>query len=242
MRYFIRFSYDGSCFSGFQRQNGLRTVQGEIENALFKLNGAPVNIHASGRTDKGVHAKGQCAHFDLDMNITEYNLRKYLNNALNGEIYINELSTISEFFHARYDVIRKTYCYYINMGDFNPVSRNYVCQWCKRLDVELMRDASSYLVGVHDFRSFCTDSSEIENSVRTIYDIDFSVRGRVLKITFVGNGFLRKMVRNIVAILLEIGDGKREPIYMKEVLDKRSRDGNLKCAFPGGLYLEKVEY
>ncbi|MDO4369060.1 MAG: tRNA pseudouridine(38-40) synthase TruA [bacterium] len=242
MRYFIRFSYDGSCFSGFQRQKGLKTVQGEIENALFKLSGVPVNIHASGRTDKGVHAKGQCTHFDLDMNITEYNLRKYLNNAFNGEIYIKELSTISEFFHARYDVIRKTYCYYINMGDFNPVFRNYVCQWCKRLDVECMRDASLYLVGVHDFRSFCTDSSEIENSVRTIYDIDFSVRGKVLKITFVGNGFLRKMVRNIVAILLEIGDGKREPIYMKEVLDKRSRDGNLKCAFPGGLYLEKVEY
>ena len=242
MRYFIRFSYDGSCFSGFQRQNGLKTVQGEIESALSKLNGSFVGIYASGRTDKGVHAKGQCAHFDLDLNISEYNLRKYLNRAFDGEIYISEVSVVSEFFHARYDVIRKTYCYYINMGEFNPICRNYVCQWCQELDVEAMRDASLYLVGVHDFRSFCSDSSEIENSVRTIYDIDFSISGRTLKITFVGNGFLRKMVRNIVAVLLMIGSGKRDSVYIKEVLDKKCRDGNLKCAFPGGLYLEKVEY
>lgn len=242
MRYFVSFSYDGSCFSGFQRQKNLKTVQGEFEKCLFSLEGKPVDLVASGRTDKGVHAKGQCAHFDLETSVTLYGLKKYLNRSFNGEIYVSSVTIVSDDFHARYDVKDKIYSYYINMGEFNPMMRNYVYQYCNKLDVDLMKMASMCLIGEHDFRSFCTDSKDKENCIRNIYSIDFKIDEDILKITFVGNGFLRKMIRNIVAILIEIGSCNKDVSYMEEVLLKKSRNGNLKCAFAGGLYLEKVNY
>lgn len=242
MRYFVSFSYDGSCFKGFQRQNKGKTVQGVMEDALSSLEGKHVDLVASGRTDKGVHAKGQCAHFDLDTSVTLYGLKKYLNNSFEGEIYISSVTKVSKDFHARYDVKDKIYSYYVNMGEFNPMMRNYVYQYCNNLDVTLMKKASMCLIGEHDFRAFCTDSKDKENCSRNIYSIDFKVDGDILCITFIGNGFLRKMIRNIVAILIEIGTGRRNVSYMEEILAQRKRNGNLKCAFPGGLYLEKVNY
>ena len=242
MRYFIKFSYDGSCFYGFQRQIGLKTVQGVIEEALMSLNGNVVNLCASGRTDKGVHAIEQCAHFDLYRDIKEYNLRKYLNSSFNGEIYVSSVEKVSDDFHARYDVKKKVYSYYMNMGEFSPIRRNYVYQLCVNLDVDKIKEASMYLLGEHDFRSFCTDEKNKDNCVRTIYSIDVFVLDDVLKITFCGNGFLRKMIRNIVAILIDIGLGKKDVSFLEEVLDNKSRTGNLKCVSGCGLYLEKVIY
>ena len=242
MRYFIKFSYDGSCFNGFQRQPGVKTVQGTVEDALVSLNGNDVNLCASGRTDKGVHALCQCAHFDLDRDIKEYNLKKYLNSSFDGEIYVSSLEKVSDDFHARYDVKSKIYSYYINMGDFSPVRRNYVYQLCDRLDVSLIKEASLCLLGEHDFRSFCTDEKNKDNCVRTIYSIDVFVLDDILKITFCGNGFLRKMIRNIVAILINIGFVKKDVSFLEDVLDNKSRTGNLKCVSGCGLYLEKVIY
>lgn len=242
MRYFIKFSYDGSCFNGFQRQPGMKTVQGVIEDALFQLSDCIVNLCASGRTDKGVHAIEQCAHFDLNLDIREYNLKKYLNSFFDGEIYVSSLEKVSDSFHARYDVKKKVYSYYINMGEFSPMFRNYVYQLCVNLDVDKIKEASMYLLGVHDFRSFCTDEKNKDNCVRTIYSIDISVLDNVLKITFCGNGFLRKMIRNIVAVFVDIGLGKKDVSFLKEVLDNKARTGNLKCVSGCGLYLEKVIY
>ena len=242
MRYFIKFSYDGSCFNGFQRQPGVKTVQGVIEDSLMLLNGNGVNLCASGRTDKGVHAIEQCAHFDLDRDIKEYNLRKYLNSSFNGEIYVSSVEKVSDDFHARYDVKKKVYSYYINMGEFSPIRRNYVYQLCVNLDVDKIKEASMYLLGEHDFRSFCTDEKNKDNCVRTIYSIDVFVLDNVLKITFCGNGFLRKMIRNIVAVFIDIGLGKRDISFLEEVLNNKSRTGNLKCVSGCGLYLEKVIY
>ena len=242
MRYFVSFSYDGSCFKGFQRQNKLKTVQGVMEDTLSSLEGKHVDLVASGRTDKGVHAKGQCAHFDLDTKVTLYGLKKYLNNSFDGEIYVSSVTEVDDSFHSRYDVKDKIYSYYINMGEFNPMMRNYMYQYGKKLDIDKMKKASKCLIGEHDFRSFCTDSKDKENCVRNIYSIDFSVKDNILCITFKGNGFLRKMIRNIVAILIEIGSDKKDISYMEEVLLQKKRNGNLKCAFPGGLYLEKVNY
>lgn len=242
MRYFITFSYDGSCFNGFQRQNGLKTVQGSLESALITLNGSLVSVCASGRTDKGVHALMQCAHFDLDREIKAYNLKKYLNNSFDGEIYVKEVSLVSDSFHARYDALSKVYSYYINTGEFSPVNRNYQYQYCKGLDVSLMKKASMCLIGKHDFRAFCTDSKDRENCVRTIYNIEFDILGDILKITFVGDGFLRKMIRNIVGSLIEVGSLKKDVSYVSDVLESNFRGGNLKCAPGCGLYLEKVNY
>ncbi len=242
MRYFVSFSYDGSCFSGFQRQEGLKTVQGVFEDALSSLEGSLVTISASGRTDKGVHAKGQCAHFDLSKNVTTYGLKKYLNRSFEGEIYISSVFIVDDKFHARYNVKTKVYSYYINMGEFNPMMRNYIYQYGEKLDVSLMKEAASYLIGEHDFRSFASFSNDKDNCVRIIKSIDFKVKDNVLKITFVGNGFLRKMIRNIVILFIGVGSGIYEPSYIKEILDKKKRDGNLKCAPSCGLYLEKVNY
>lgn len=242
MRYFITFSYDGSCFNGFQRQNSLKTVQGSLESALTSLNGSFVSVFASGRTDKGVHALMQSAHFDLDREVKTYNLKKYLNNSFDGEIYVKEVSLVCDSFHARYDAKSKIYSYHINMGEFSPVNRNYQYQYCKCLDVSLMRKASMCLIGKHDFRAFCTDSKDKENCVRTIYSIDFDILGDILKITFEGDGFLRKMIRNIVGSLIEVGSLKKDVSYVSDILESNFRGGNLKCAPACGLYLDKVNY
>lgn len=241
MRYLISFSYDGSCFDGFQKQNSKKTVQGELEKALSELEEKQVKIHASGRTDKGVHAKDQKAHFDLDKNVKLYNLKKYLNRKFSGEIYVNDIKEVDNNFHARYNVKSKTYTYYINTKEFNPIKRNYIYQYCNDLDIESMKKASGCLIGKHDFKSFCSDSSK-ENTIRTITSIDIKEKEGVISITFTGDGFLRKMIRNIVAILIEIGSNKKDISYMKEMLDNKVRTGNLKCANPEGLYLEKVKY
>ena len=242
MRYLINFSYDGSKFHGFQRQNKLKTVQGEIEKALANLAQSEVSIHASGRTDKGVHAKNQYAHFDLDKDIKPYNLKKYLNSNFNEEIYIKSVENVSNSFHARYNVKDKTYSYYINMDEFNPIEKDYVYQLCKKIDINEMKKASKCLIGEHDFRSFATDSNDKENTIREIYSITFENVNNQLKVTFVGNGFLRKMVRNIMGILIEIGLNKKKGSYLKDILDSKKRIGNLKCAPPEGLYLEKVSF
>lgn len=242
MRYLIKFSYDGSCFSGFQRQNNLRTVQGETEKVLTDLNQKQVNIHASGRTDKGVHALEQFAHFDLDKEVSLYNLKKYLNKSLNGEIYIKGVTNCSDDFHARYDVTRKTYSYYINTGEYNPIKRNYEYQLNEDLDINKMKKAVKCLIGKHDFKSFATDSDEKENTIREIYNISIKEENNIIKITFTGNGFLRKMIRNIVGILIEIGLNKEEVDYLKKILNKKKRAGNMKCAPACGLYLEEVSY
>ena len=242
MRYFASFSYDGSCFNGFQRQNDLKTVQGELEKALSSLEGSSVSIHASGRTDKGVHARCQCAHFDLNASVTLYGLKKYLNNKFSGEIYVFSIEEVSNDFHARYDCTSKVYSYYINMGEFDPTKRNYMYQSFDKLDIYLMQEASECLIGEHDFRAFCTDSKDKDDCIREIYSISFEIVDDILCISFEGNGFLRKMIRNIVSILIEIGSGKKDISYMKEILDSNKRTGNLKCAFAGGLYLEKVNY
>ncbi len=242
MRYFVSFSYDGSCFSGFQRQKNKKTIQGEFEKHLSALEGKQVELVASGRTDKGVHAIKQCAHFDLDTKVTLYGLKKYLNRLFNGEIYVSDINITNDNFHARYDVKTKKYSYYINMKEYTPTNRNYVYQYCKELDINKMKEASKCLIGEHDFRAFCTDSKDKENCIREIYSIDFNVKEGIVCISFKGNGFLRKMIRNIVAILIEIGNNTKEVTYMEKVLLEKKRNGNLKCAFAGGLYLEEVSY
>ena len=121
MRYLITFSYDGSKFKGYQKQPRLKTVQGEIEKALKELNTDPVTIHGSGRTDAGVHAFNQKAHFDLDIDITEEKLHKALNSLLNDYIYIKKVEEVDSTFHARFNVSAKEYIYKINMGEYDPV-------------------------------------------------------------------------------------------------------------------------
>lgn len=242
MRYKITFSYDGSCFYGYERQPGLKSVQGEIENILSDINDSLVTIHSSGRTDKGVHALMQVAHFDLDKDVSLYGLKKVLNKRLNGDVYINNVTIVSDSFHARYDVLDKTYCYYINILDFDVFRKNYVYQYCKSLDINLMKEASKMFIGTHDFRSFCKDDKVKENCVRTIKSISVEESNGIIVIKICADGFLRKMVRNIVGLLIEVGSYKKDINDVLRIINSKGYVKQIKSAPGCGLYLESVNY
>lgn len=237
------FSYDGSMFNGYERQKNLHTVQGVIEDVLTSVNGnKKVNIYASGRTDKGVHARHQMAHFNLDKDIKLYGIKDLINKKCEG-IYVNSIKKVNDKFHARYDVRAKTYSYYINTKDYDVFKRNYVYQYNKKLDINAIKKASSCLLGEHNFKSFCNGSKEKENFIRNISTISIEDNDGIVKISITGNGFLRSMVRNIVGVMLDIGSGKKDISYMEYVLNLCDRKSFIvKSAYSGGLYLEEVLY
>ena len=151
MRYLITLSYDGTNYKGYQTQPGLVTIQEQIEKALTKINdGKKTTFTSSGRTDKGVHAKMQCGHADLDINITEYKLKRAMNSNLPEDIHVIKTEKVADDFHARYNVLEKTYEYYMNIGEYNPIERNYVFQYNYKLNVEKMQEGIKYLLGEHD--------------------------------------------------------------------------------------------
>lgn len=246
MRYFITFSYDGSKYKGYQKQVDDRTIQGEIEQVLKQINsGVDVCIHASGRTDAGVHALNQRAHFDMEKKIDVLKLKASMNSLLPDDIYIKNVDVVSNDFHARYNVKAKEYVYKINMGEYDPIEKDYVYQYNKRLDVVEIERALKYLEGTHDFKAFCKADSEKEDYVRTIVQTNL-IRDlkNVNKITisFLGTGFLRYMVRNMVGTLIEIGEGKRKSEDILDIFNSLDRKEAGKTAPASGLYLRDVFY
>lgn len=245
MRYFMTFTYDGSKFKGYQKQPRSKTVQGEIEKALQKMSGDKVDIYASGRTDAGVHALNQRAHFDLNMNITVSKLKQALNSLLPDTIYVKNIEEVSEMFHARFNVKAKEYIYKINMGEYDPIEKDYVYQYNKKLDVVAIERALKYIEGTHDFKSFTKADEEKDNYVRTIVQTNlFRDLKNVNKITisFLGTGFMRYMIRNIVGTLIEIGEGRRKSEDIIEILEAKDRRKAGITAKPEGLYLKDVFY
>lgn len=246
MRYLITFSYDGTNFSGYQKQPRERTVQQELEKVLKQLNdNKKVEVHASGRTDAKVHALNQKAHFDIDVKITEEKLQKGMNSLLPEDIYIKKVEKVSDDFHARFNAIGKEYIYQINMGEYNPLERNYVYQYNKKLDIFEMERAMKYLEGTHNFKSFTKTDEEKNDYVRTLSQTNILRDSKDLqKITlvFIGTGFLRYMVRNIVGTLIEIGEGKRKSEDIISILEQEDRTKAGKTADPEGLYLKNVFY
>lgn len=246
MKYCITFAYDGSDFFGYQKQPNKRTVQEEIEKVLKDINGDEiVDIHAAGRTDAKVHALSQRAHFTLNIDITSDKLQKALNSMLPKDIYVKKVEEVSENFHARFNAIGKEYIYIINMGEYNPLEKDYVYQYNKKLDTIAMERGLKYIEGTHDFRSFTKIDKELEDYVRTISQTNLIRDTKdVNKITlvFVGTGFLRYMVRNIVGTLIEIGEGKRKSEDIITILNEKDRTKAGKIANPEGLYLKNVFY
>ncbi len=242
MRYLITFSYDGSKFYGLQKQPDKETVQSNIESALEKINKKKVSLVATGRTDALVHAYKQYAHFDLDINIECLCLKRALNSLVSRYIYIKDVKVVSNDFHARFDVLNKTYVYKINMGEYDPISCDYVYQYNQDLDIMKMEEASKYLIGTHNFKSFTTAKDERDSYERTIYSIDFKRNDNILEISFTGNGFLRYMVRNMVGILIEVGSLKRDPREVEVILKSEDRKCAGITAEPCGLYLVDVKF
>lgn len=246
MRYFMTFSYDGSEFNGYQKQPKGRTVQGELESVLKRINGEKmVSVVASGRTDAGVHALNQKAHFELDVDIESDKLLHSMNSMLPGDIYVKQLDTVSDNFHARFDAIGKEYIYQINMGEYNPLERKYVYQYCSKLDVVEMQRAMKYLEGTNNFKAFTKSDEERDDYVRTLSQTNLLRDMKdVNKITlvFVGTGFMRYMVRNMVGTLIEIGEGKRRSEEIIDIIKSEDRTQAGKTANPEGLYLKNVFY
>lgn len=246
MRYLIVVAYDGTLFSGYQKQKGARTVQGELEKTLKEINGGKkVEVHASGRTDAKVHALAQRVHFDLETKITSAKLNKALNSLLPEDIYVKKVEEVRENFHARFDAIGKEYIYMLNMGEYNPLERNYVYQYNKKLDVVEMERAMKYLEGTHNFKSFTKTDEEKDDYVRTISQTNLIRDTKdVNKITlvFVGTGFLRYMVRNMVGTLIEVGEGKIKSEDIINILKEENRASAGRTANAEGLYLKNVFY
>lgn len=247
MRYFMTFAYDGSKYKGYQKQPKGKTVQNEIEKALTTINGGePVTIHASGRTDAGVHALNQKAHFDLDMkHITPEKLKDGLNSLIPKDIYVKHIEIVPDDFHARHNAKAKEYIYMINMGEYNPIEKDYVYQYNKKLDVAEIERALKYLEGTHNFKSFTKGDEDKEDYTRTIVQTNLIRNMKSLnKITlsFLGTGFMRYMVRNMVGTLIEIGEGKRKSEEIIDIIKAEDRTKAGKTANPEGLYLKDVLY
>ncbi len=237
-------SYDGAQFEGYQIQKEKRTVQLEVQRALSRIHkGSEIKVSASGRTDAGVHAVGQVLHFDSPLTIPEGAWQKAMNAHLPKDIWVKKVETVPGDFHARFDVVKKEYRYKVNLSkDFNVFSRDHVFHYPFSLDFEAVQEACGHFIGEHDFTSFCSAKTEVEDKVRTIYSLEAVVNGEELEFRIVGNGFLYNMVRIIVGTLLEIGQGKNLPNDIFSILEARNRGAAGKTAPAQGLYLWNVVY
>ena len=239
MRYLASISYDGSGFYGFQRLKDKRTVQEELEKALTKINKGSVVIKGAGRTDRGVHAKDQKIHFDLDVKINELGIVKAMNSLLPTDIYVNNCVLVDDEFHARFCVAKKYYKYVINLGSYDAIYNNYLYNYCHSLDIKAMKRAAKKLVGAHSYEAFVSGKRDNYNSI--IYDIDFKLKGDILEILFEGSSFYRYMVRNLVGVLILVGQHKCQ-ISDVEKMVIFGKKLNYLTVPSNGLYLEKIEY
>jgi len=239
----MKVSYDGTNFNGFQTQPKDRTVQGEIEKVLNILTKEDIVIHASGRTDAGVHARGQVFHFLTSSQIPVDRFAIAMNTRLPQDIIILEAKEMPLDFHARHNAKRKTYRYSIDNGKFPDLfGRQYRLHVPVHLNTQAMREALSYVVGTHDFTSFTSVRSVKPHHVRTIYEANLIEEGQFIHIELTGNGFTYNMVRIITGTLLKIGHNKIKPEAMRNILTGCDRSLAGPTAQAVGLMLMDVSY
>jgi len=239
----LEICYDGTRYRGWQRlSNTDATVQGKLEQILSRILGEPIEISGSGRTDAGVHARGQVANFHCASNMPCEEIRNQLRRYLPEDIGIYSCRDASPRFHARLNAKEKTYRYRIWNSDAPCVfERRYITPVRETLDMQAMRAAAQYLVGEHDFSAFCTNPKMKKSTVRYIRSLDIEQKGEEIQITVTGNGFLQGMVRIITGTLLEVGSGTRQPESIPALFGgKRAEAGFLAPA--QGLCLMEVFY
>ncbi len=243
MRFLIKVSYDGTNYNGFQRQKEKVTVQSVLEKSLTKINNdEEVLLSVTGRTDKGVHAKSQFIHADLNINITSYKLKSALNSKLPDDIYILDVKEVCDNFHVRYNVLDKEYHYIINLGEYDPVNRNSEFQYNRSLNVKAMKKGIKYFKGTKDFRAFVTENKIKENCIRKISKAKIIYKKDKLYFIFKGTGFLKYQVRNMVGTLISIGENKQDPKIIEKLLDNKIKTFDVKTAPARGLYLYNVNF
>lgn len=239
--YKLILSYDGTDYHGWQRQPDKKTIQGVLEKALFEIFRKTIPVIGAGRTDAGVHAAGQVAHFRAKTSLKEDELFRALNSLLPRDIRIQSLSVVSPDFHARKTARSKTYQYRIlNTPDLSPFLMRYTFQWTSPLDLESMHKAAKLFIRKDDFTPF--SSNRFLHPVRHVTASEIETRGKEVLYTVEANGFLRYMVRTMVGTLLEVGKGRMDPEEIDKIFKERKRVLAGPTAPARGLCLLKVSY
>lgn len=242
-RILLKIEYDGTNYSGWQKQPEQRTIQGEIEDAIFKSIGERVELYGSGRTDAGVHALSQTAHFDLNAQVPISKLAYILNNVLPEDIVIKQACEVEPDFHARFSLKRKTYLYKIYNAPFKNAFLAKSSAWVREpLDVNKMKEGASLIIGEHDFKGLCSSKTCTLNFVRTIYDIDIYKQDDFVCVEVTGSGFLYNMVRIIVGTLVDFALNKISLTDIKVAVEKGDRTKAGHTMPPSGLYLKETIY
>lgn len=236
--------YEGTRYRGWQVQgNTDNTIQGKLETLLSRMEGEPVEVHGSGRTDAGVHAAGQVISFRSKCEKNASKIQEYMNQYLPEDIAVLSVEEAAPRFHARLNAVRKTYAYRIwNSSIQNVFERKLMVQITEPLDVDAMRRAADLLCGTHDYRAFCSLKKFKKSTVRTVEEIRIEQTGAKIEIFYTGDGFLYHMVRILTGTLIEVGQGKRDPEEMTAILEGMDRSKAGYLVPPEGLMLMKVEY
>ena len=239
--YRVDLAYDGSGFRGYARQDGQRTVQGELENSLAILLKTRLVTSVAGRTDAGVHALGQVVSFDLDEEVDPERLMRSLNGMVGPEISVSRVSEAKEGFSARFSATWRRYRYLIDQSQaVDPLSRGYVWNVRQDLDTERMSDMAAQFIGEHDFTSFCR-SVEGRSNIRRVAELELAIAGSQLEVTIEANAFCHQMVRSVVGFLFDVGRGFTSA-SASEVIEARDRAAVATVAPPHGLTLIAVGY
>jgi tRNA pseudouridine38-40 synthase len=246
----LTIAYDGTDFSGWQKQLNAPTIQGELERVLGRITNAPVILHGAGRTDAGVHALGMVASFETESQISLDDLLRGVNATLPPAIRILSIENAASDFHARFSTTSKTYFYTLETGKIqSPITRLYAVHISQDLAIDAMQQCLETATGTHDFASFEASGSRDKSittgrgSVRTIQEAVLKTNGiNELQFVFTGDGFLRHMVRNLVGTLLEVGKGRKTVEEFKIILEARDRSAAAATAPALGLCLKKVYY
>jgi tRNA pseudouridine38-40 synthase len=233
--------YDGTDFCGWQIQPGVRTVQEELQKSLKKIFQHKINITGAGRTDSGVHARGQVASFKIDTAMPSKTIFAALNGTLPKDVRIISAEDIDIDFNPRYDAIKRHYCYYITRRE-RAIYRNFM--WCfkDKLDVKKMQQASNYLAGKQDFKSFCQAGADLDHHFCTVKKIKWELNDDVLTLNIIANRFIHSMVRIIVGTIVDVGRDYTSVEKIPEILVSRDRRKAGQTAPAKGLFLEKIFY
>lgn len=235
--------YDGTLYSGWQKQKNALTIQEVIERVLYSVTGEKINILGSSRTDAGVHARGFVGNFFTSSNIPSEKFKDVLNGRLPNDIVIQESKEVAMDFHSRYCSKGKTYSYTVlNRPQRSAIGRNYSFYYRKKLDIDAIKEAMPLIIGTHDFSAFKSTGGSAKTDIRTISNFEIATKNDYLIFYITGNGFLYNMVRIIMGTIIQVGLGKIESQSVKDIILSKDRNMAGPCLPANGLCLEKVYY
>ena len=245
MRLLCCVAYKGTNYEGWQKQKNAPSVQETIEKVLSQILNQEINIYASGRTDAEVHALRQYFHFDVETNMDLGRMRYSANSLLPKDVFINEIKQVNDDFHARFSAKSKVYTYVIRFGERNPFHFDEEANIPNETDVNLLEEALKQFKGEHNFQDFTSKEEDDRGFVREIYSVEtsYDVKTSIFKVTFIGNGFMRYQIRNMVGASLAVASKKEEPDYIQYHLTDNKERQVVAYKAPGqGLFLVDVNY